>query len=140
MVTDTPKSGKYFQFPISAFFFGKPVTEVTLDEKSERLHAIIKHCIFEAAKSVDTTNETVLQIAAKELNNQPQFDDDDLNDPKKLALLAAASMLSVQLGSNSLASNSEWITPSVTDKRKKAFIKADRIPRYPEGNAFVRLL
>ncbi len=88
---------------------------------------------------MDTTDETVLQIAAKELKNQPQFDDDDLNDPKKLALLAAASMLNVQLGSNAIPSNSEWITPSVTDNRKKTLIKADRIPRYSEGNALVRL-
>ncbi len=93
------QSDKFFQFPIGALHFGKPITAVDDDEMKSRLHEIINFCVVEVGtKIVDTKADEIIMAMAGRAADSMGASDANLDDRKALIQLCGAEQLNVGLG------------------------------------------
>lgn len=93
------QADKFFQFPIGALYFGKPISAVDDDEMKSRLRKIVSFCVIEVGtKIVDTKADEIIMAMAGRAADSMGAADADLDDRKTLIQLCGAEQLNVGLG------------------------------------------
>lgn len=121
------KTDKYFQFPIAALRFSKPIDQVTHEEMEKRLREIVNYCIIDVGTSiVDRDNETAVNAQCERYISKHSLKVDTRGEHVKI-YICGADTLNVQVpfvnGQSGLAS---WDSiKNLAGGRKQLRLRAD---------------
>ena len=91
------KEDSYFQFPIHALHFGKPLDDVTHDEKCDALQRIVRHSVWTVGTKLMQTAEYAYETAEREAQTQG-YEWFQVDDENHVTRVLGAKSLKVKLG------------------------------------------